>query len=71
MEPPTQEGLTSLLATLELEVAAPTLLDALLAWTQLFGLISFELFGQTRGLVEDHEAFLRDSAGEMAVRIGL
>ena len=47
------------------------MLAVLLAWTQLFGLISFELFGQTRGLIDDHEAFLLDSAREMAARIGL
>ncbi len=41
------------------------------AWTQLFGLVSFEVFGQTRGLIDDHEAFTRESATAMAMRIGL
>jgi AcrR family transcriptional regulator len=67
----TLEGLNRLLATLDLELPESTLLAVLLAWTQLFGLISFELFGQTRGLIDDHEAFLLDSAREMAARIGL
>lgn len=71
LEPATLEGLERLLAALDLELAASTVLAILLAWTQLFGLISFELFGQTRGLIDDHEAFLRDSAREMAARIGL
>jgi len=47
------------------------LFAALLAWTQLFGLVSFELFGQTRGVVTDGATFLRDAATAMAVRIGL
>ena len=71
LEPATQRDLAALLATLELELPEATALAVLLAWTQLFGLISFEVFGQTRGLIDDHEAFLRDSAREMAARIGL
>ena len=43
----------------------------LLAWTQLFGLVGFELFGQTQGLVTDNAAFLRDAATTMGVQIGL
>ena len=30
---------------------------AILAWTALFGLVSFELFGHTNKVVADHEAF--------------
>lgn len=41
------------------------------AWTQLFGLLSFELFSQTRGLVTDHEAMFAESARAMAADIGL
>lgn len=41
------------------------------AWTQLFGLLSFELFSQTRGLVTDHEAMFTEAARSMAVGIGL
>jgi len=71
LQPGSQRDLAALLATLELELPEATLLAVLLAWTQLFGLISFEVFGQMRGLIADHEAFLRDSAREMATRIGL
>lgn len=41
------------------------------AWVQLFGLISFEMFGQTRGLVSDHAAFFRECAARSATQIGL
>lgn len=42
-----------------------------LASTQLFGLLSFELFGQARGLVERSDVFFAEAAAEMANRIGL
>lgn len=47
------------------------LFAALLAWTQLFGLVGFELFGQTRGIVSDHAGFLHDAAAAMGTAIGL
>lgn len=58
------------------DLVAPGLPDAhafrtVLAWTQLFGLLSFELFSQTRGLVTDHEAMFTDAAKTMAADIGL
>jgi AcrR family transcriptional regulator len=53
------------------DVPVDVLHATLLAWTQLFGLLSFELFGQTRGVVEDHAALFHDAAVTMAVRIGL
>jgi len=56
---------------LDLQVTDARLLDVLLAWTQLFGLLSFELFGQTRNFVADDELLFRDAAVAMARRIGL
>lgn len=41
------------------------------AWSQLFGLLTFELFGQTRNLVSDDEALFRAAATAMASSIGL
>lgn len=41
------------------------------AWAQLFGLISFELFGQFHGVVEDREALFRQSADGLARSVGL
>ncbi|MER7856253.1 TetR/AcrR family transcriptional regulator [Streptomyces bacillaris] len=41
------------------------------AWAQLFGLISFELFGQFNRMVEAREAFFRQAAGELARSAGL
>ncbi|MFE6664533.1 TetR/AcrR family transcriptional regulator [Streptomyces sp. NPDC057697] len=41
------------------------------AWSQLFGLISFEVFGQFNGVVETREAFFREAVTELARTVGL
>ncbi|MEU1282113.1 TetR/AcrR family transcriptional regulator [Streptomyces sp. NPDC005805] len=41
------------------------------AWAQLFGLISFEVFGQFNRLVEDGEVFFRHTARRIAAEVGL
>lgn len=52
--------------------APPTVLvHTFAAWSQLFGLISLELFSQTRGVVERHEDLFRATATTMAAVIGL
>jgi hypothetical protein len=43
----------------------------LAAWTQIFGLVSFELFGQTRNVIVAHDALLRSTSMAMARLIGL
>jgi AcrR family transcriptional regulator len=55
----------------ELDVDDDVVLDLLIAWTQLFGLVSFELFGQTTGIVEDHAAFFDSAVTTMAAHVGL
>lgn len=56
---------------IDLEVSNAVVLDVLIAWSQLFGLVSFELFSQTRGIVEHHEALFETSARRLANVIGL
>ncbi|MGW6708790.1 TetR/AcrR family transcriptional regulator [Streptomyces sp. NPDC054956] len=41
------------------------------AWAQLFGLVSFELFGQFTRIVEEREAFFTHAAGQLAHGVGL
>ena len=41
------------------------------AWTQLFGLVSFELFGQTRNVFEAHDELFAQTASAMATFLGL
>ena len=73
--PPVPPRLTAdlerLRAVVDLHVDDATLLAVLLAWTQLFGLLSFELFNQTRGAVSDDEALFEAAAAAMAAAIGL
>ncbi|MFF8501288.1 TetR/AcrR family transcriptional regulator [Streptomyces anulatus] len=50
----------------------PAAVAALVAgWAQLFGLISFELFGQFNRVVEAREPLFRQAAGELARSVGL
>ncbi|UUU20023.1 TetR/AcrR family transcriptional regulator [Streptomyces sp. DSM 40750] len=41
------------------------------AWAQLFGLVSFEVFGQFNRVVEDRGVFFRHAAGQLAHHVGL
>ncbi|MGX9885650.1 TetR/AcrR family transcriptional regulator [Streptomyces sp. NPDC002276] len=41
------------------------------AWAELYGLVSFELFGQFRRVVEDREPFFRHSVRRLALGVGL
>jgi hypothetical protein len=52
-------------------VSASVLVAVLAAWTQLFGLLSFELSNQTRGLAEDHTALFEATTRLSALSIGL
>jgi hypothetical protein len=42
-----------------------------LAWTTLFGLISFELFGHTNNVVGDHTRYFDDAVERLATMVGL
>ena len=43
----------------------------LIAWTQLFGMVSFELFGHLVGSVDDNAAFFEHAATAMAGYVGI
>ena len=47
------------------------LVRGVIAWTQLFGMISWELFGQFVGSFEPADAFFAYSAAELATFVGL
>ncbi|MFF4084072.1 TetR/AcrR family transcriptional regulator [Streptomyces sp. NPDC001777] len=49
------------------EAAAPLIA----AWSQLFGLVSFEVFGQFHKVVEARETFFREAVTELARSVGL
>ncbi len=67
----TKADLRSLAEELDVDLPPAVLAATLVAWTQLFGLVSFEVFGQTRGIVEDHEPFFAASVAAMAAGVGL
>ncbi len=41
------------------------------AWMQVFGMVSFELFGHTKNVVEDHDAFFAGRLEALADDLGL
>ncbi len=58
-------------AAITLPVSDDTMVDVLAAWTQLFGLVSFELTNQTRGVVTQHRDLFEAATVRMATNIGL
>jgi AcrR family transcriptional regulator len=63
--------LRDLRARTGIDVPEPVLFLGILAWSQLFGAISFELFGHLHSVVEDHEAFFDAAMTTTAERLGL
>src|SRR3954447_19142745 len=58
-------------AELDLDVDAERMVRLLDALTGLFGHVSFELFGHTHGVIEDHDAFFDHRVERLADDIGL
>jgi AcrR family transcriptional regulator len=56
---------------LEVSVPAEAVARLIVAWTQLFGAIGFDLFGQYVGSVDPADAFFAYSATRMAEFVGL
>jgi len=67
----TRRSMASLRAAIDLSVSDEVVLLVLVAWSQLFGLLTFELFGQTTGFVDDDQQLFRDVAATMAAGLGL
>ena len=71
VEPVLAESFGALRDELDLDVDDTRTLAVITAWSQLFGLLTFELFGQTRTFVRDDEALFRAASAAMAASIGL
>ena len=52
-------------------VPAEAVVRAVIAWTQLFGMISFELFGQFVGSFEPADALFEYAVAQQAAFVGL
>ena len=50
---------------------AGLLVRAVIAWTQLFGMVSWELFGQFVGSFEPADALFGHAVAQMAAFVGL
>lgn len=53
------------------ELSAHALAGALMAWTQVFGMVSFELFGQLVGSVDPSDDFFTYAVERVADQLGL
>ena len=58
-------------AAVGLEIPDDVFVRMIAAWTQLFGLVSFELFGQTRNVIEHHDELFDATVSAMATLVGL
>lgn len=71
LAPTLRADLATIAEQLDVDLPPGVLARAIVAWTQLFGLISFELFGQTRNGITDHAAMLDTACQAMTTYIGL
>ena len=58
-------------AAVGIELPDDVFVRTIAAWTQLFGLVSFELFGQTRNVIEHHDELFDATVSAMAAFVGL
>ena len=69
--PELREQAETLTKALGVEAEAATVARLIMAWTQLFGAINFDLFGQYVGSVDPADAFFEHTAGVMADLVGI
>jgi AcrR family transcriptional regulator len=72
--PPPQEVLDDaehLRTTLGVRLPAPVLTEVITAWAELFGLVSFELFGQFNRVVDARDALFDRAVTQLALNVGL
>ncbi len=68
---PVADDAARVAAALGLDAPTEVVARMLLAWTQLFGMLSFELFGHLVGSVDDNAAFFDYAAAAMGRFVGL
>ncbi len=68
---PLPDELVELAGKAATEADPTTILAFLAAWTQMFGLISFEITNQTRGMVESHALLFEATVHRLGHQIGL
>jgi AcrR family transcriptional regulator len=63
--------LDALIATLGSTISQDLMIRGLMAWTYVFGAISFELFGHRHNVVHDHETFFSVEIDRIATFVGV
>ncbi len=71
LSPALHEDFERVRAGLGITISDDMLACGILAWSALFGLISFEIFGQYNGSVTDHPAHFEHQLGMLSTLIGL
>jgi AcrR family transcriptional regulator len=71
LRPALAEQVAGVAAVIAPGVPEPVIARALIAWTQLFGMISFEQFGQLVGSVDPSDDFFAFAVEQMADFVGL
>jgi AcrR family transcriptional regulator len=68
---PVRTDAARLAAELAPELPVPVIAALVAAWAQVFGIVSFEVFGQFNQVVEARGAFLDQAAAALAGQVGL
>lgn len=71
LTPVLAEQAATLAANIAPELPAGVLVRAIMTWTQLFGMLSFELFGQLVGSVDPSDEFFAAGVEQLADLVGL
>lgn len=71
LRPATRAAIDPVLATMPPRVPADLAARGLMAWTYLFGAVSFEIFGHRRDVVADPAAFFDHEVHRIATALGL
>jgi AcrR family transcriptional regulator len=66
-----QRALDPVRAVMPEGVPSDLLVRGLMAWTYLFGAVSFEVFGHRHNVIADHEAFFDHEICRLAAMVGL
>lgn len=69
--PALRPELAQIARTVAPSVSEPVMARALIAWTELFGAISFELFGRFKNTIMDLETWYEHQVWDMATFLGL
>jgi AcrR family transcriptional regulator len=68
---PLDDEVARVIEYVDIDITAAHAAAFLIAWTQMFGLVSFELTNQTRGIVDSHQQFFEFAVRATGTAIGL